>query len=110
MEGVCYMLEPIIRETVVDEELLIKAEKIVNNFPNITGNFHYDIEQYRANSKVLNELLYQRNIPNDSEGIDIGKYMSGDTFLVVKLNPKVEEILDKLIKLQSDYLDKILGM
>ena len=102
------MSEPVIRETVVDEELLIKAEEIANNFPVITGNFHYDIEQYRANSKVLNELLYQRNLPNDSEGIDISKYMSGETFLIVKLNPRVEDVLNRLIKLQSDYLDKIL--
>ena len=103
------MLEPVIRETVVDEELLIKAEEITNNFPRVTGNLNYDIEQYRTNSKVLNELLYQRNKPNDSEGIDISKYMDGETFLIVKLNPRVEEVLDKLIKQQSDYLDKILG-
>lgn len=103
------MSEPVVRETVVDEELLIKAEEIADNFPVVTGNFNYDIEQYRANSKVLNELLYQRNLPNDSEGIDTSKYMSGETFLVVKLNPRVEDVLNRLIKLQSDYLDKILG-
>ena len=103
------MAEPIIRETIVDEELLIRAEEIADNFPVVTGNFNYDIEQYRANSKVLNELLYQRNLPNDSEGIDTSKYMSGETFLVVKLNPRVEDVLNRLIKLQSDYLDKILG-
>lgn len=103
------MSEPVVRETVVDEELLIRAEEIAVNFPVVTGNFNYDIEQYRANSKVLNELLYQRNLPNDSEGIDTSKYMSGETFLVVKLNPRVEDVLNRLIKLQSDYLDKILG-
>lgn len=103
------MAEPVVRETIVDEELLIKAEEIANNFPEVTGNFHYDIEQYRANSKVLNELLYQRNLSNDSEGIDTSKYMDGETFLVVKLNPRVEDVLNRLIKLQSDYLDKILG-
>lgn len=103
------MSEPVVRETVVNEELLIKAEEIADNFPVVTGNFNYDIEQYRVNSKVLNELLYQRNLPNDSEGIDTSKYMSGETFLVVKLNPRVEDVLNRLIKLQSDYLDKILG-
>lgn len=103
------MSVPVVRETVVDEELLIRAEGIADNFPVVTGNFNYDIEQYRANSKVLNELLYQRNLPNDSEGIDTSKYMSGETFLVVKLNPRVEDVLNRLIKLQSDYLDKILG-
>lgn len=103
------MPEPVIRETNVDEDLLIKAEEIADNFPIVTGDFHYDIEQYRANSKVLNELLYQRNLPNDSEGIDTSKYMDGETFLVVRLNPRVENVLDRLIKLQSDYLDKILG-
>ena len=102
------MSEPVVRETVVNEELLIKAEEIADNFPVVTGNFNYDIEQYRVNSKVLNELLYQRNLPNDSEGIDTSKYMSGETFLVVKLNPRVEDVLNRLIKLQSDYLDKIL--
>lgn len=103
------MPEPVIRKTVVDEDLLIKAEEIVDNFPEVTGNFHYDIEQYRANSKVLNELLYQRNLPNDTEGIDTSKYISGETVLIVKLNPRVENVLDRLIKLQSDYLDRILG-
>ncbi len=103
------MAEPIIRETIVDKDLLIKAEEIVDNFPKVTGNFYYDIEQYRVNSKVLNELLYQRNLPNDSKGIDISKYESGETFLIVKLNRRVEDVLDRLIKLQSDYLDKILG-
>ena len=103
------MSEPVIRETVVDEDLLIKAKKIAENFPKVTGDFDYDIEQYRANSKVVNELLYQRNLPNDSEGIDKSKYMSGETFLIVKLNPRVEDVLNRLIKLQSDYLDKILG-
>lgn len=52
------MLDPIIRETIVDEELLIKAEEIVNNYPLVTGNFNYDIEQYRMNNNVLTELLY----------------------------------------------------
>lgn len=103
------MSEPVVRETVINEELLIKAEEIADNFPVVTGNFNYDIEQYRVNSKVLNELLYQRNLPNDSEGIDTSKYMSGETFLVVKLNPRMEDVLNRLIKLQSDYLDKILG-
>ena len=102
------MSEPVVRETVVNEELLIKAEEIADNFPVVTGNFNYDIEQYRVNSKVLNELLYQRNLPNDSEGIDTSKYLGGETFLVVKLNPIVEDVLNRLIKLQSDYLDKIL--
>lgn len=103
------MAEPIIRETKVDEDLLVKAEEIVDNFPIVTGDFNYDIEQYRANSKILNELLYQRNLPNDSEGIDTSKYMNGETFLIVKLNLRVEDVLNKLIRLQSDYLDKILG-
>lgn len=102
------MSEPVVRETIVDEDLLVKAETIADNFPVVTGNFHYDIEQYRANSKVLNELLYQRNKPNDSEGIDISRYMCGETILIVKLNPRVEDVLDRLIKLQSDYLDEIL--
>lgn len=41
------MAEPIIRETKVDEDLLVKAEEIADNFPMVTGNFNYDIEQYR---------------------------------------------------------------
>ena len=103
------MPEPVIRETIVDEDLLIKAEEIADNFPVVTDNFHYDIEQYRANSKVLNELLYQRNLPNNTEEIDTSKYIRSETVLIVKLNPRVENVLDRLIKLQSDYLDKILG-
>lgn len=103
------MADPIVRETYVDEDLLEMAENIVNNFPKVTGNFDDDIEQYRKNSKVLDTLLYQRNLPNDSIGIDKSKYSIGETFLVVKLNPRVERVLNDLIKLQSDYLDKILG-
>jgi len=102
------MADPIVRETCVDENLLEAAENIVNNFPKVTDNFNDDIDRYRTNSKTLNELLYQRNLPNDSEGIDRSKYMSDETFLIVKLNPRVEAVLDRLIKLQSDYLDKIL--
>lgn len=103
------MTQPVIRETIVDEVLLTRAEAIVDKFPSVTGNFNYDIEKYRENSKVLNELLYQRNLPNGSEDIDKSKYMCGETFLIVKLNPRVEVVLDKLIKLQSEYLDQILG-
>lgn len=103
------MADPIVRETCVDENLLKMAENIVNDFPKVTGNFNEDIERYRANSKILNELLYQRNLPNDSVGIDKSKYLTGETFLIVKLNPRVEKVLNNLIKLQSDYLDKILG-
>lgn len=103
------MLEPVKRETCVDEDLLVKAEDIIDNFPKITGDFYYDIEIYRANSKVLNELLYQRNLPYDTSDIDISKYKEGGTFLVVRLNQRVEKTLDTLIKLQGDYLDKILG-
>ena len=102
------MAYPIIREICVDEKLLEIAENIVNDFPNVTGNFNDDIEQYRKNSKILNELLYQRNLPNDSSDIDKSKYLIGETFLVVKLNPRVEKVLNDFIKLQSDYLDKIL--
>ena len=56
--------DPIVRETCVDVNLLEMAENIVNDFPKVTGNFKDDIEQYRTNSKVLDELLYQRNLPN----------------------------------------------
>lgn len=103
------MSEPVIRETIVNEELLIKAEEMADNFPEVTGNFQYDIEHYRMNSKLLNELLYQRNLASDPEEVDTSNYMSGETCLVVKLNPRVEDVLNRLIKLQSDYLDKILG-
>lgn len=103
------MADPIVRETRVDENLLEMAENIVNDFPKITGNFDDDIERYRTNSKILDKLLYQRNLPNDSIGIDKSKYSIGETFLIVKLNPRVEKVLNDLIRLQSDYLDKILG-
>lgn len=103
------MADPIVRETCVDENLLEMAENIVNDFPKVTGDFNNDIEIYRINSKILNELLYQRNLPNDSIGIDKSKYLIGETFLIVKLNPRVEKVLNDFIKLQSDYLDKVLG-
>lgn len=82
------MAAPIVRETCVDENLLEMAENIVNDFPKVTGNFNDDIERYRTNSKTLNELLYQRNLPNDSIGIDKGKCSIDETFLIVKLNPR----------------------
>lgn len=103
------MAEPVIRETCVDEQLLLKAEDVINNYPKITGNFQYDIEIYRENSKVLFELLDQRNLPNDTSDIDKSKYLTGETILIVKLNPRVEKALDNLIKLQSERLDEILG-
>ena len=103
------MLEPITRETVVDEDLLIKAEQLINNFPKVTGNFRYDIEIYRENDKVLKELLYQRNLPCDLDGIDISKYIDGGTFLIVKLDLRVEKALERLMQLQGEYLDQVLG-
>lgn len=103
------MAEPVIRETCVDERLLLKAEEIIRNYPKITGNFKYDIEIYRENSKILFELLDQRNLPNDTSDIDKSKYYTGETILIVKLNPRVEKALDDLIKLQSARLDEILG-
>lgn len=101
------MLEPITRETVVDEDLLIKAEQLINNFPKVTGNFRYDIEIYRENDKVLKDLLYQRNLPCGLDGIDINKYIDRGTFLIVKLDPRVEKALERLIQLQHAYLSKI---
>ena len=103
------MADPIVRETCVDENLLEMAENIVNDFPKVTGEFYNDIEIYRTNSKILNELLYQRNLPNDSIGIDKSKYLIGETFLIVKLNPRVEKVFNDVIKLQSDDIDKVLG-
>lgn len=103
------MAKPIIRETHVDEELLLKAEAIVKKYPSISGNLKYDLEIYRKNNKILFELLDQRNLPNDTSGIDKSKYITGETILTVILNPRVEKVLDDLIKLQSDRLDEILG-
>ena len=77
------MADPIVRETCVDENLLEMAENIVNDFPKVTGNFDDDIERYRTNSKILDELLYQRNLPNDSIEIDKSKYSIGETFFIV---------------------------
>lgn len=101
------MAKPIEREVIVEKHLLDEAERIIDNFPKATGNFQQDIEQLRANNKILEELLYQRNSFSNSEDIDVSQYMIGETFLIVKLNPRVEVALDKLIKLQSQYFDEI---
>lgn len=102
------MTNPVMRETHVDNNLLFKAEEIINNFPDVTGNIRHDLERYRENDKVLKELLNKRNEPYDLEGIDLNKYVVGETFLIIKQDPRVEKALEKLLQLQGEYLDQIL--
>lgn len=100
------MSKPIIRDTEVDEKLLKEAEDIIANFPPVTGNFMEDFEKLHTMNMVSSKLMYQRNLPNDSKGIDKSKYIGKD-FLIVKLNTRVENVLNKLNNMLDEFLDEI---